>query len=70
VNKQPFTTRLRVLRAEHQISQMEAARHLGCGHNRYWRIENGFQEPTTQEKALLAALFKSRVSDIFPKVAA
>lgn len=64
--RRPATTQLRIARAEHDISQMEVAAHLGCGHNRYWRIENGFQEPTDAEKVALAELFRCRVSDIFP----
>lgn len=59
-----------MLRAQYDLSQMEVAAHLGCGHHRYWRIENGFQEPTQIEKATLARLLKTTVTDIFPKVAA
>jgi transcriptional regulator with XRE-family HTH domain len=62
--------RLRVLRAQYDLSQMEVAAHLGVGHNRYWRIENGFQDPTPAEQVKLARLLKTTVSDIFPKVAA
>lgn len=64
------SNRLRVLRAEFDLSQMEVAAYLGCGHNRYWRIENGFQEPTPLEERLLAKLFKTSVGTIFPAKAA
>lgn len=72
MSKKPFPSghRLRVLRAEHDLSQMEVAAHLGCGHHRYWRIENGFQEPTPIEQAKLARLLRTTVEDIFPKAAA
>lgn len=62
--------RLRVLRAELRLSQMEVAAYLGCGHNRFWRIENGFQEPTPAECHKLAKLLKSPVAEIFPTKAA
>lgn len=65
-NKRPAGDNLRVLRAKSRISQMEAAAHLGCGHHRYWRIENGYQEPTEWEQKALAKLFGVRVADIFP----
>ena len=62
--------RLRVLRAGQRLSQMDVAAYLGCGHNRFWRIENGFQEPTDTERAKLAKLFRVPASDIFGEVAA
>lgn len=63
----PPTNRLRVLRAELGLSQMEVAFRLGCGHNRYWRIENGYYEPTGDELAVLCQLFNTKASKIFPK---
>ena len=62
--------RLRVLRAEFDLSQMEVAAYLGCGHNRFWRIENGFQEPSDEERKKLAKLFKRPISDVFPSTVA
>lgn len=67
------SNRLRVLRAEFDLSQMDVADALGCGHNRYWRIENGYQEPGSDELKKLAKLFKrplSEITDIFAAVAA
>ncbi len=62
--------RLRVLRAERRLSQMDVAAHLGCGHNRYWRIENGFQVPTDDEERQLAKLFNTSIKGVFPVRAA
>lgn len=62
--------RLRVLRAEYGLSQMDVAARLGCGHNRYWRIENGFTDPTADEQKQLARLFQTTIADIFPMRAA
>ena len=59
--------RLRVARAERRLSQMEVAAYLGCGHNRYWRIENNYQAPTETEKVKLARLLKT---DAFQQEAA
>ncbi len=65
--KRPFPpNRVRVLRAEHRLSQWDVAAELECGHNRLWRIENSFQEPTTAEMAKLAKLFKVPAAEIFP----
>ena len=63
------SNRLRVLRAEYDLSQMEVAAYLGCGHNRFWRIENGFQVPSKDERAKLAKLFKTDAASIFPEAA-
>jgi len=62
--------RLRVLRAERRLSQMEAAEASGISHNRYWRIENGWTEPTKEERRSLAKIFDVPVSAVFPSEAA
>lgn len=59
--------RLRVLRAKYRVSQMKAAAYLGVGHNRYWRIENGFQEPTPDEREKLAKLLRTTEAELFPR---
>lgn len=46
--------RLKVLRAECQITQMDLARKTGLALNRYWRIENGYDDPTNAELRKLA----------------
>lgn len=58
--------RLRVLRAERHLSQMDTATAAGISHNRYWRIENGYAAPTTEERQALAAVFAVAVEAVFP----
>lgn len=59
-------TRLRVARAERRINQFDTAEAVGMGRDRYWRIENGYTEPTEEERAKLAAFFGRPVHDLFP----
>lgn len=70
VNKTPAPNRLRVLRAETRLTQYNAARKARISHNRFWRIENGYIEPTDDECARLARLFKVDVGQVFPSRAA
>lgn len=59
--------RLRVLRAERGLSQMEVAAKAGMATNRYWRIENGYAEPTDDERTALAKkAFQVDVALVFP----
>lgn len=67
--------RLRVLRAERGISQMDtAARAKVAGKpmalNRYWRIENGYSDPTPEEQDAIAAVFKVTTREAFPEAVA
>ena len=52
------TNRLRVIRAERGISQLDLALKIGLSPNRYWRIENGYTQPTQRELDRLAASLK------------
>lgn len=70
VKRPAGTNRLRVLRAERRISQMDAAAHLGMSRDRFWKIENGFIEPTEDEERALARLFKVQLEEIFPDAVA
>jgi transcriptional regulator with XRE-family HTH domain len=49
--------RLRVLRAEKNITQLELARQLGWSSGRVWHIEHGYREATAEERAALARFF-------------
>lgn len=60
------TNRLRVLRAEKRLSQMDTADRARIGVNRYWRIENGYAEAEADERAALARVFGVTESDVFP----
>lgn len=58
--------RLKVLRAEHGgQSQLDVSRASGIKEYRYWRIENGYEEPTPEERATLAQLFGVEEADVF-----
>lgn len=62
--------RLRVLRAEKNKSQLDTAIEAGIKQYRYWRIENGYEVPTEDERAALAGVFKVGVTDVFPEAVA
>lgn len=62
--------RLRVLRAERGLSQMDTAAKAKMGLNRYWRIENGYSEATSDEQAAIAAAFKIPTREAFPEAVA
>lgn len=64
------TNRLRVLRAEKRWNQREVAQRLGCGLDRYWKIENGHTEPEPKERVKLARIFGVTVEQAFPSQAA
>lgn len=61
------SNRLRVLRAERLLSQMDTAARAGISHNRYWRIENGYTEPTPDERRELARVLGSTIAAAFPR---
>lgn len=61
-----MTNTLRVLRAMKRLPQWKVARRSRIGFNRYWRIENGHTEPTEQEQAKLASVFRVTVPEAFP----
>ena len=58
--------RLRVLRAERDITQLELARQLGWSPAALWRIEHGYRPATSTQQQALAAFFGTTVDDIWP----
>lgn len=46
--------RLKVLRAERDLTQLDLALKAEISHNRYWHIENGYKLPTVDEVERLA----------------
>lgn len=56
--------KLKVLRAEHTLTQYQAAEKARISQHRYWRIENGWTKPTAEEVQRLARLFKCEVSEL------
>lgn len=59
------TNRLKVLRAGKNLSQLDTSIKAGIKHYRYWRIENGYEVPTPDERAALAKLFGVDEADVF-----
>jgi transcriptional regulator with XRE-family HTH domain len=57
---------LRVRRAERRLSQKRLAQAAGIGFDRYFRIENEYTEPTTEEQAAIAAALGVVVDVAFP----
>jgi len=56
--------RLRVLRAEREVTQIEVARRTGIQMTRYWRIEKGYDAPTDAERARLAKALRVDESEL------
>lgn len=56
--------RLKVLRAEHEISQMDLALKVGLSRDRYWRIENGYDDPSESELRKLAKALHVEYTDL------
>lgn len=60
--------RLKVLRAEHGgKSQLDTARAARIKEYRYWRIENGYEVPTPDERVALARVFGVEELQVFPQ---
>lgn len=68
--------RLRVLRAENAsrkrkpASQRDTAVKAKIAFDRYWRIENGYAEPTPEERESLARVFRVSADEVFRGVSA
>jgi transcriptional regulator with XRE-family HTH domain len=56
--------RLKVLRAERAVTQMDLALAAGLSRDRYWRIENGYDYPTDRERARLAKALRVTPADL------
>lgn len=65
-----YANRLRVVRAEKRKSQMDTATEAAMSLNRYWRIENGYVEATSDERAALARVLGVEESEAFPEALA
>lgn len=61
------SNRLRVLRAEKRTTQMDLAAKAKISVGRYWKIENGYVEPTRGERAAIARALKVDASAAFPE---
>lgn len=61
-----LTRRLRVLRAEREVTQRDLAQKAHIPVGRYWDIENGYRMPDQNELARLARVLKVTPEDILP----
>ena len=61
--------RLRVRRAELDVTQFEIAREVGFDAAKLSRIENGLVDPSTDEIAALAKALKAKPHELFPSLA-
>ena len=59
--------RLKVLRAERGLSQLDTAIAAAIPQHRYWLIENGYREVNPDERAALARALDASESDLFPQ---
>lgn len=61
--------RLRVRRAELDVTQFQVAKKVGVDHSKLSRIENGHQDPTPEEIAALAKALDAQPHELFPTLA-
>jgi transcriptional regulator with XRE-family HTH domain len=61
--------RLRVRRAELDVTQFQVAKKVGVDHSKLSRIENGYQDPTPDEIAALARVLDTTPETLFPSLA-
>lgn len=60
--------KLRVRRAELDITQGRAAKVAGMGRYRFWQIENNEgPDPTPAERKAIAKALKAKADDLFPE---
>lgn len=64
-----MTNKLRVRRAELDITQHDVAQRIGIHRDRFWRIENGYTEPTADEIKSLARALEAKPEELFPALA-
>lgn len=55
---------LRSLRATVGLSQLAVSELLGIPEKRYWRIENGYEDPSESERRKLAKALKVNDADL------
>lgn len=60
-----YPNRLRVLRAERRITQLDLAIKADIYEKRFWRIENGYAAATPDEQKRIARALKVQPSDAF-----
>lgn len=66
-NVKGVPNRLRLVRAEKRISQLDTALAIGISQSKLSLIENSYVEPTAEERAALARVLGVDESDVFPE---
>ena len=61
-----ITRRLRILRAERDITQRDTAIKAGLSLSRYWEIENGYRDPDPAEVSAIARALKATPENVQP----
>lgn len=63
-------SRLKVLRALADVTQLDVARHAGLSPKRYWEIENGYGNPASKDErdAVALALGVSQSAVAWPEI--
>lgn len=59
--------RLRTARVGLELSQIETAQRAKLSESRYWRIENGYDTPTPEERETIAKVLRMPAADLFPE---
>lgn len=65
----PIPNRMRVLRAERRRSQLPLSIKADIHPTRWWKLENGYAEPTAQERAAIARVLEAAEEEIWPRLA-
>lgn len=58
--------RLRVLRAEREVTQLQLSRKTKINQSKLSLIENGYVDPSETERSVIADALESTVGEIFP----
>lgn len=56
--RQTVRRQYRQWRAAVDLSQLDTAERAGMTRERYWKIENGYEQPTAAEQSKLARVFQ------------
>ena len=59
--------RLRVVRAEKRVSQIALSRASDIHATRIWKIENGYVDPTADERRKIGRALNVRTSRVWPE---
>jgi len=65
--RRPKRNRLRVLRADREMTQLTLARKSGVHVTRLSFIENDLVDATDEERKQLARALKAEIADVFPE---